>query len=131
VTTKPVGSSSKKGASRANLKPPSTKPRRKTPPPKADNSHHRHKKKRSGPGITSAIAKRSAKRYGSPEARLKLRLTMEETLGPTTPLRPDDNLIRLSEAAKRIGIATWTRFGVAIHPRSLTRALARRKKKQQ
>jgi hypothetical protein len=106
VTTKRSGSSTKKGASRASLKPPPTNTRRKTPPPKADDSHH--KRKKHSLGVTSAQGKRSAKRFGTPAERMKARLAREEQQGELTPLRPDDNLLKLSKAAARIGIATWT-----------------------
>jgi Helix-turn-helix domain len=59
-------------------------------------------------GVTSAVAKRSAKRFGDPTDRLRERLKEEAKRGDVTPLDPNDKLLRLREAADRLRISRHT-----------------------
>lgn len=66
-----------------------------------------HKQRRRKIGVTSATAKQSTKKYGHPQQRLEARREWEEKQ-ELTPLQPDDKLLRLKDAAARLGISAWT-----------------------
>lgn len=82
---------------------PPTHVAKKTPAKKTAPPHkQRHK------GVTRAIALRAAKRFGNPTERLQARLQLEAQRSDITPLRIDEKLLKVREAAALLGISHHT-----------------------
>jgi hypothetical protein len=80
----------------------------KTPAKKKTAPPQQPRRRKSVHGVTRATALRSAKRFGTPTERMQARLKFELDRGDVTPLRADEKLLNLREAAARLGIAHQT-----------------------
>ena len=90
--------------------------------PAAKKAAPHKQRRRKKVGVTSAVAKQTIKKYGPPQHRLVVRREWEKTHLKPTPLKPDDQLVPLKDAAARLGmkhstLRTWMLTGKVIYRR--------------
>jgi hypothetical protein len=80
------------------------------------------RKQRHGRGVTRAIALRTMKRFGGPQERLQTRLKLEAGRD-VTPLRIDEKLLKVREAAALLGISHHTLRSWALNDKVIYRRM--------
>jgi hypothetical protein len=93
---------------------------------KATPQHQPRRRKKNGLGVSRAVALRSSKRFGNPTERLQARLELEAKRNELTPLRADEKLFKLADAAALLGIRPWTLRNWALKDKCVYRRIADR-----